>query len=364
MTISAHLALNSLSFGFCSFHILRELWKKGINVNLFPIGNNLDLSSFDKAEPELVNWIHQSAKNALRNYSHKDPALRLWHIGGSQESVGANQNLFTFFELLDNVTDVEKNILNNQSCVFVSSEETKQTFEENGVKSKIVYCPLGFDSLHFKKLNKKYYDDNVTCWLVSGKAEMRKSSAETIRAWLKKFGNNSNHILHISIYNSFLSPEQNSQLIHHIFEGKKYSNVVVLPYVQTLSQLNDVYNSADIVLDLAKNEGWSIPSFSTLALGKHAIIHNASAMKGWTNKENAVLVESCGKTKAVDGMFFSGQGDFNVGNFWTWKEEDLMRAFDEVLARKAISKTNSEGLKLQTQFTWEKTVDTILANLT
>lgn len=364
MTINAHLAINNLSFGFCSFQILRELWKKNVEVNLFPIGGNIDLSSFNKAEPELVNWIHNSAKNAHKNFSRKNPTFRLWHIRGAEESVGEKQGLFTFYELVDGLTPTETNILNNQDVVFVSSEETKNTFEENGVKSKVVYCPLGYDTLHFNKLNKKYYDDNVTCWLISGKAEVRKSTPETIRAWVKKFGNNSAHILHLSVFNPFLSPEQNAQWLNQILEGKKYHNIVNLPYVQNLSQLNDVYCAADIVIDMAKNEGWSLPSFHTLGLGKHAVIHNASAMRGWANKENAVLVESSGKTKAVDGMFFSGQGDYNIGNFWTWNESDLMRAFDEVLARKAISKTNTEGLKLSEQFTWGKTVDTILANLT
>jgi hypothetical protein len=171
------------------------------------------------------------------------------------------------------------------------------------------------------------------------------------------------HMLHLSVFNTFLSPEQNAQWLNQIFEGKKYNNVVVLPYVQNLSQLNDIYNAADIVLDLSKNEGWSLPSFHTLGLGKHAVIHNASAMKGWANSENAVLVETSGKMKAVDNMFFSGQGDFNIGNFWTWSEPDLMAAFDKVMERKQANKLNRAGLKLREQFTWEKTVDTILTNL-
>jgi len=65
----------------------------------------------------------------------------------------------------------------------------------------------------------------------------------------------------------------------------------------------------------------------------------------------------------VDNMFFSGQGDFNIGNFWTWSEPDLMVAFDKVMERKQANKLNEAGLKLREQFTWEKTVDTILANL-
>jgi hypothetical protein len=363
MRYNLHLAVNSLSFGFCSFHILREFWKRGLEVDLFPIGGNLDLSSFNKAEPELISWIHQSAKNAPLKFSRANPTLRLWHIGQSWESVGANQNLFTFYELVDGLTPVETNILNNQSCVFVSSEETKQTFLENGVKTKVVCAPLGYDTLHFNKTNKKYYDDNVTCWIISGKAESRKKTLETTRAWLKKYGNNMAHMLHLSIYNVHLKPEHNAQILNEIL-GKKWDNVVAIPYVENLAQLNDAYNCADIVIDMSSNEGWSIPSFSTMGLGKHAIIHNASAMKGWANSENAVLVESTGKTVAKDGIFFSNTGDFNIGNFWTWSEPDLMVAFDKVMERKNANKLNSAGLKLREQFTWEKTVDTILTNLT
>jgi hypothetical protein len=91
---------------------------------------------------------------------------------------------------------------------------------------------------------------------------------------------------------------------------------------------------------MSRGEGWSLPSFHTVGLGKHAIIHNCSSLKGWANKENAVLVEPRGKVKAVDGIFFSGQGPFNVGNFWNWDEEDFMKALDQVVERKKMNKIN------------------------
>ncbi len=76
-----------------------------------------------------------------------------------------------------------------------------------------------------------------------------------------------------------------------------------------------------------------------------------------------MLVESTGKVKAVDGLFFSGQGPFNIGNFWNWNESDLMIGFDKVLERKMKDKVNLNGLKLQNTFTWQKTMDQILSIL-
>jgi glycosyltransferase involved in cell wall biosynthesis len=267
--------------------------------------------------------------------------------------------LLTFFEL-DQIQETERNILNQQKAVIVTSEETKQVFVDGGVTVPVHYVPLGYDTEHFYKTSRKYYADDVTSWLVAGKLEKRKATAETIQAWLKKFGNNHKHVLNLSIYNSFVKKEDNEAWFNQICGGKKYFNVNYLPYVKTLGELNDIYNCSQIVIDMSRGEGHSYPSFHTLGLGKHAIIHNASAMKGWANAENAVLVESSGKIKAADGMFFPEDGPFNVGNLWNWEESALMEAFDKVMERKNANKINEAGLLIPQNFTWSKTVDKIL----
>ena len=358
MAINAQLPVNSVSFGYVSYQILTELHKRNLDVNYFPIGP-ADVSSFNKITPEFVSWLQSAGSNALKLFKKTDKTLRLWHINGSHESVGTDQVLLTFMEL-DNITDTERNILNQQKAVIVTSEETKQVFIDGGVTVPVHYIPLGYDTTYFNKTNRKYYADDVTSWLISGKCEARKKTPEVIRAWLKKFGNNNKHVLNLSIYNTFLKEEDNKAWFNQICEGKKYFNVNYLPYVKTLSELNDIYNCADIVMDMSTAEGWSLPSFHTLGLGKHAIIHNASAMKGWANHENSVLVESSGKVVAKDGMFFSGEGPFNVGNFWNWEEAALFEAFDKVLQRKQVSKVNQAGLLIPKQFTWANTVDKIL----
>lgn len=359
MNINCHLALNNLSFGNCSFHILREMWKKNINVNWFPIGGNADFSAFDKAEPEFINWCQFSSNKAFGAYKKDFPTFRLWHINGSHEHVGANQTLFVFHET-DELSSFETNILNQQKNIIVSSEETKNVFEQYGVTVPIYYIPLGFDNLHFKVLNKKYYSEDITVFSLYGKLEKRKAHAEVIRAWIRKFGNNPKYMLHLHINNTFLRPEDNDMLFNQIVEGKKYSNINRLPFVKTLSEVNDIYNSADIVIDMSRGEGFSLPSFLSVGLGKHAIIHNCSAMKGWANKDNSVLVEPKGKIKAVDNIFFHENSPFNIGNFYNWEEADLLNAFDEVLVRKTNNKLNQNGLKIQEEFKWENSVSKII----
>lgn len=358
MELNLQLPVNNLSFGFVSYQILNELHKRGQAIHYFPIGP-VDLSSFNKITPEFVSWLQNAGNNALRDYKKTNPTLRLWHINQSQESVGRDQVLLTFFEL-DQIQETERNILNQQKSIIVTSEEARQVFIDGGVTVPVHYVPLGYDTDHFYKTSRKYYADDITSWGLFGKAERRKSTTEVIQAWLKKFGNNHKHVLNLSIYNGFLSKEQNEAWFNQMCGGKKYFNINYIPYVKTLSELNDLYNAVDVALELSKNEGWSLPSFHTLGLGKHAIVHDASAMRGWANAENAVLVESSGKIKAADGMFFPESGPFNVGNFWNWEESALMEAFDKVLERKNANKINEAGLLIPQNFTWKNTVDKIL----
>jgi len=55
--------INSLSFGNVSLNILREIYKKEINVALFPIGDEIQLGAYDKIDPDFKNWIASSAQN-------------------------------------------------------------------------------------------------------------------------------------------------------------------------------------------------------------------------------------------------------------------------------------------------------------
>lgn len=362
MTINASLALNSLSFGFCSYHILSEFQKRGLEVNLFPIGGNTDTSAFDKATPELKSWTEDAIRRAPSSYSRNNPGFKLWHIAGSEASESRDNHLFVFHEL-DSLTPIEVNILNNQKKIFVSSNYTKQVFERNGVKTPIVFIPLGFDSQHFSVVQKRYYKEDVVVWSIFGKLEHRKRHAKTIRAWLNKYGNNPKHMLHLHVYNNFLKPEDNNAEINKIFQGQRFTNVNLIGYTKTLSELNECYNATNIVIDMSGAEGWSLPGFTCVGLGKHAVVHNVTAMKDWATSQNAVLVEPTSKIPVYDGIFFRSGNSINQGNIFDYAEPDFYKACDEALARYQQTPINLAGLALQNKFTWKNTVDQILANI-
>lgn len=365
MNLNVHLPINNLSFGYVAYHLLRELYlrKDSITTNWSPLHNSMDFGAFDKADPEFLNWARASAGSFLKSYKADFPTLKLWHIRDSHENIGTKNVLFTFHET-DQLTPIEVNILNQQKAIIVSSEHSKEVFEDFGVRVPVYYVPLGFDSVHFRNLGRKSYNEDMTCWFIGGKAEMRKGNIEAAKLWVKKYGNDDKHILHLMVFNPFLEQMrkgENERIINDITENKKFRNVVSYPYMPTLSQVNEIYNATDIVIDVSRGEGWSLPSFNTLALGKHAVIHNCSAMKGWANDQNSVLVQSNGKLKAADGVFFAEGTEYNVGNFYNWNPADVTAAFDTAFTRRQANRLNTEGLKIAQDFTWNATMNKILA---
>lgn len=361
MNLNLEVPLNSLSFGFCSYNILLELYKKGISPCLFPIGNQVDLSCFDKAEEDFKFYINSCVNKAQKYFSKDNKGLKLWHIQGSESSVSRQNSLFTFYEL-DSPTDNEINILNNQKSVFVSSNETKDTLQTFGTQNNVVYCPLGFDTVNFKKLNKSYPKEKIV-FSIFGKFEKRKGHMKTIPAWIKKFGNNPRYALHLHCYNPHFTPEQNSQVLLSALNGNKPFNVTPFPYLQTLSELNDSFNATNIVIDMSGAEGFSLPSFHCLGLGKHGVIHNCSAMKDWANEENSVLVNPTGKEEAYDMAFFRKGNPYNQGNIYSFDSDEFIAGCEKAIARYEKNPINEAGLEIPKKFTWKNTIDTILENI-
>lgn len=356
--LNVNVPINSLSLGFCGYNIVNQLLKKKVDFNFYALGNEVDTSSYNSRDRDFDAVISNKVNSFKRNYSRRDPVFKCWHINGSESSIGTGNHLFTFHEL-DSLTPVEVNILNNQEQVFVSSRESVDVFYEYGVKVPVSYIPLGYDTDHFKPTGRKYLK-GVTTFGIFGKFEKRKNTAKTIRAWLKKFGNNPLYKLHCFIYNPFFTPEQNKEIAIKIVEGKEYSNVNFFGYTKTLAELNDAFNCCDIALDMSGGEGFSLGSFHCVGLDKRAIVHNVTAMKDWVvDSPNIKLVEPHEKIPAADGIFFAKEGDFNIGNIYGWSEDNFISALDEILTVKPtpIRKEFTE------KYSWSNTVDTILEKI-
>lgn len=349
---------NSLSLGNVSLNFLRELKKKNIDLNIFPTGN-LDFSAFDKLSKEDQDYINENADKAMSRLDRSTPTLKVWHINGSEKKIGDNQFLYTFYEV-DSPTEEEVSIVKSQNHVFFSCSEAAQSFKDKGCDN-VSYVPLGFDP-DFCKTNKEYLGDDVIHFGLIGKMERRKNTQALIQLWCNKFGNNPRYQLTCLVGNPFLKQEQMDKLIIQAMNNQKYSNVNFLPRLKTNSEVNDLINSIDIDLSgLSNGEGWNLPAFNSTALGKWSIVSNCSSHKDWANKDNAILVEPVGKQPCYDNVFFIKGHKYNQGEYYRLHQDGISNALDQSV--QFAKSENTEGLKLQEEFTYAKTVEKILEKI-
>ena len=352
------LAVNKLSFGNCSINLLLELYKLKKEPSLMLIGGQADFASFASLVDEgFLSWFKSLYVGAQSKHNRKNPTFKLWHLNGSLSSFSEDQYLFTFYEL-DSPTKSELNIIRNQKKVLVSSSYSKEVFESFGC-TNVTHCPLGFDSLSFFDKGVKKIEDKIVFGL-AGKLEKRKQHHKVLRAWAKKYGNNPKYLLNCCITNPFLSKEQHEGSIKAVLENKNYFNINFLDFLDTNTLYNDYLNSNDIIIGMSAAEGWGLPEFQSVGIGKHAVILNAHAYKDWANKENAVLVNPTQKIPCYDGLFFNEGQEFNQGSYFDWDEDEFISACEEAEKRFESNQVNEEGKRLTKEFTWEKTVKIIL----
>ena len=355
MRLLVNAPINALSFGNVSVNILRELFKKNIDLTFFPIGDKAEMDAYDKIDPDFVKYLQSATNDRYSKISKDIPSLKLWHIFGSETRYSKNQSLFTFHEVSE-VTNLEKNLLKLQDNIFVSSNYTKNIFNLNGLDN-VTHVPLGFDN-DFQITNKTYLQDKIHFGIL-GKFENRKNTARIIKSWLKLFGNKPEYQLSCAITNPFLDKARFQNELLKVLEGKNYNNLNFVPYMQTNSEVNDYLNSIDIDLGgLSGAEGWNLPSFNATALGKWSVVINATAHKDWATKDNSILIEPSSLKDCYDDVFFKKGQPFNQGQFFDISDQEMENA---ILKSLSYAKTpNPEGLKLQKEFTYEKTVETIL----
>lgn len=351
MKILVEAALNSLSFGNVSYNIIRELFDKGHDIGIFPIGDRVDLSSFSVGE-DLAKKIDTSIRNRFDYLSSDIPCLKIWHLNGSENRKNPNQYLYTFYECSE-PTDVEKKICDAQTKTIFSSSYASDLFGAN-------FAPLGFDK-DFYPTNKKYLS-NVTHFGLMGKFEKRKRTGEIISAWAKKYGNNNKYQLTCCITNPFFKEDEMSHVLNHVLDGKNYTNINFLPFLKKNSEVNELLNAIDIDLTgLSGGEGWNLPSFNATCLGKWSIVLNATSHKDWATKDNCILVEPTGKFDCYDNKFFIKGSTFNQGQFFDCDEDTIISAMES--AEEKVGQVNTEGQKLAETMSYSNTVDSILAHI-
>ena len=121
-----------------------------------------------------------------------------------------------------------------------------------------------------------------------------------------------------------LTEDQNKAIWNALLKGKDYWNVHFFQYFQTNEQYNDFLNSGHIIMSMSGGEGWGLPEFQSVAMGKHSVTLNATGYKGWANSENSALVYPASKEEAYDNKFFVKGASYNQGQVFWFDEEDFI----------------------------------------
>ena len=359
MNFCFNAPLNSVSFGQVATHLLRGFFRNNISPSIYPIGGQVDLSS-QSVDEKFKSSLEDCIKKFLALHDRNTACLKLWHLNGAIDSPSKTTNLLTFHEL-DSLTNVEKNVCRSMDRVFITSNFSKEVLKSNEIDSVLV--PLAFDKFNFFNLNKKYYSDERIVFNLFGKFEKRKHHKKTIQAWIKRFGNDKKYNLQCALYNSFMSEDQNKALFRESIGPEAPWNVQFVNFLPQNKTYNDYLNSGDIILGMSGGEGWGLPEFHSLGIGKHAVILNAHSYKEWANDKNSVLVEPSGKEDVYDNIFFHKGQDWNQGQIFSWEEDEFIHACETAITRVEESRVNKEGLNIPKDFSLDKTIDVIKNNL-
>jgi hypothetical protein len=126
------------------------------------------------------------------------------------------------------------------------------------------------------------------------------------------------------------------------------------------SVYNDFLNSADIIIGMSGGEGFALPEFQSVALGKHAVLLNAHSYQSWATGDMANWVQPTRKIPVYDGQFFVQGRPYNQGDIFDWNEDDFISACENAAKNASINRKNVAGLSLQTTFSKELFVKSIL----
>lgn len=361
-----------LSLGQVGFNLLRELYRRKVQVAFFP--RDLDLRPF-KVDQQFGQWIERAVNTRYAKLDRSVPTLSVWHLAGSEESLSDKQFLLSFHET-DSPTESELGVLRRQDHTFFTSSWTVDNFKTYGADN-VSFVPLGLDEDFVPAKHRLIADDKIH-WICVGKHEsLRKMTDGKIQAWIKRYGGKRGHELTICVHNPFYQRRQRpdgqvegfdmNDVYARLFGGAdwmraKPHNVNVLPPLRTNAEMLALYQSADLdISGFSRSEGHNIPAHTVTALGKWSIVTNCSAHKDWATKDNAILVEPTGAIKAQDNFFFRPGEQFSQGNFFDFAPD----AFDQALveAEKRAKTPNPAGEALRQTHTYAKTLDTILAKI-
>lgn len=289
------------SYGLCGLNLTEQLAKNSsVNLSISPIGG----VSYD---PFLLeqNLSHLHNKELFGDII----SIVLFHQGLTSQYYhpkATKKVAFPIFEL-DNFNSAEINDLQQADEIIVCSQWAKNVLNQF-IEKPIHVVPLGYNPKVFKfsKTHQNQFEAR-TVFLNIGKWEHRKCHTELAHLFRSAFSPLDNVLLLMCPHNFFLPPEENERLKN---EYKKVlgDQVVFYDRLESQFELANVESLADCHIGLSHSEGFGLPNFESLVLGKEVILTDYAGHTEYANKNNSRLVSIDKLEPAVDGIWFKGQG--------------------------------------------------------
>lgn len=351
-SINLNCPINGTGYGLTSLNITKKL-SEHINVNLFPIGGQIEVNS--ESDKALVQNLLQKSSN----FNYSAPCLKIWHQYDLASKIGnGHYYVFPFFEI-DRLTDREVHHLNYADYIFVASKWAQQILKNNGVDSPSYVAPLGVDLNIFQTPNKIRTDNGNYVFFHIGKWEHRKGQDFLLQVFDNAFSEKDNVELWLVPFNPFLNEQENQYWINLVENCKLKNKIKLIGRLPTQYNLAELIYRADCGVFLSRAEGWNNEIIETMAMNKPVITTNYSAHTEYCNNDNSFLVNIDELELANDGKWFNGFGKW--AKLGASQFEQAIHHMKYVYDNRIDS--NPHGLLTANRYTWDHTTNIILETL-
>jgi glycosyltransferase involved in cell wall biosynthesis len=351
--LNVNCPINSTGYGITSQNIVKSLYKKGIDLSLFPIGSNLEVNT--KEDHELISSLVQKSDS----FDYNAPCLKIWHQFDLASKIGnGHYYTFPFFEV-DKITAREQHHLNYSDFIFVASNWAKKVLQNNSVNKPIYVAPLGVDlSIFHTKPKIKIQKDNYVFFHI-GKWEIRKAQDFLIKAFSLAFKPTDNVELRLLPHNPFLKEEELKQWYSLVQQSPLVSKIKIYERLPTQYHVADFIDNTDCGVFLSRAEGWNNEIIESMAMNKPIIATDYSAHTEYLTDKNAFKVGVDHTESANDGKWFNG-----FGNWAKLDQKQLDQTIDYMrYVYNNDIRNNLEGVMTANYYTWDNTVDSILKHI-
>ncbi|NBO99202.1 MAG: glycosyltransferase family 1 protein [Proteobacteria bacterium] len=256
---------------------------------------------------------------------------------------------------------------------WVPNNSNRSALINDGIKNT-KYVPYAFDITKYKNIANRinlYTANNKFKFYYIGDFNDRKNIAGIIRSFNSEFCNGENVSMVFKIKQFGFSPERLNQEFSKFSESIKanlriHNNISMFPQEIVITAdvdnnvINSLHHTCDCFINISHGEGWSIPAFEAMAIGKTPICSNEGGPKEFINdndKNTGTLINGvysvCTHNNPAFKEIFTGRDNWFIPSELEAKK--AMRYYYE--NRNNIDRTN--GFKQAEKFSYENVANKI-----